>query len=158
MITTPAPKVSPTGSMARTVTNGNQPHNFTDAGEVMPTRSTAGNNVNATTAMNSAALGGINTNLIGTHTAGIQTAAKAMVKTVNPKALAQHLDTITSHVKAVQNHMKSVIPNTAQKTSGKVPYQRTAPRNGGGEADAGDMSHYDPTGGLGNKGYEAARK
>lgn len=111
--------------------------------EVMPNRTTSGNNANATTAMNNAALAGINPNLIGTHAAGITTHVaklQAEAKSAKPDhmKMAQHIQAIQSHVSAAKTHVSKVARQS--------------------ESDAGDMSHYDPQGGLSKAEYSRVTK
>lgn len=150
MITTPAPKVSPAGSMARTVTNGDQPHNYDGGGAVQPIRTTAGNEANQTTAINKATLG-FNTNLITSHTDQIKSLAKTISGSKSPTAITKHIGTITSHLNAIQNHVNTVKPTSTPKAPARPAYQRVAPKNAPSESDEGDMSHYDPTGGTGHR-------
>lgn len=129
--------------------------------EVMPTRTTAGNNANETTAMNSAALGGINTNLIGSHVAEVKSSLKNIETSKSPAKITQHIATIHSHLNAIQSHVNSV-PNKeagVKPPAGRPAYSRVAPKGKpDSEADDDDMSNYDPDLGLGGKGYETARK
>lgn len=127
--------------------------------EVMPTRTTAGNNANETTAMNSAALGGINTNLIGSHVAEVKSSLKNIEASKSLAKITQHIATIHSHLNAIQSHVNDVSGKNATKTPSRPAYSRVVPKGKpDSEADDDDMSNYDPDLGLGGKGYEAARK
>lgn len=104
--------------------------------EVMPTRTTAGNNANATTPENTTALGGVNWNKINTSAAAVGTHVQNIAKAASGNgsiapAISKHIANITKSLKAIQSHPSNPANNS--------------------EADAGDMSHWDPTGGLGNK-------
>lgn len=88
------------------------------------------------TRMATPALGGVNWNKINTSAAGIGTHVQKITKAISGNksiapALAPHLNKITKALQAINIHPANPVSNS--------------------EADAGDMSHFDPTGGLGSK-------
>ena len=97
--------------------------------------------ISASTRMATPALGGVNWNKINTAASGIGTHVQSIAKSISGDkslvpAFAKHISNIQNSLKALQSHPSNPANNS--------------------EADAGDMSHWDPN--AGNTLYPRTQK